>query len=362
MPSDSQNSRAALLAELAHELQQYNGLSASFFRAAAARIGVTVTDMQVIESLASSGPMSAGQLAELTGLTTGAITGMLNRLEEAGLVRRERDPEDGRRVIVQLATDTDRIRGIGPIFEMIGKAWEEQTAHYDDAQIAFLVDFLKRGNAVARQELAWLREGPQSEEGAYSAPLGDLASGRLVLSGVPKLTVRARSDITDLYHAHFEGPVPEVKANGGLVSIRYPRRLLPTIREKRAAEVALNASIPWHIEITGGGTLVNATLEGLDLAGLEITGGGSIIDVKLPTPSGVVPVRISGGGSQITIRRPADVATRVHLKGMGSMFVFDDQSNIGSGMRLQSPAYDTAERRYDIEVTSSGSMVTISTG
>ncbi|MGH3628287.1 MAG: MarR family winged helix-turn-helix transcriptional regulator, partial [Sciscionella sp.] len=113
MSSGSQEQRAKLLGEFVREMRQLNGLSASFVRALAARIGVTVTDMQVIESLTSSGPMTAGQLAELTGLTTGAITGMLNRLEEAGLVRRERDPKDARRVIVRLPPDTDHIRGIG---------------------------------------------------------------------------------------------------------------------------------------------------------------------------------------------------------------------------------------------------------
>ena len=82
-----------LLEELARELRQFTGLGASFFRAAATRTGMTVTDMQVIDILDSAGPTTAGQLADLTGLTTGAITGMLNRLEEAGLVRRERDPE-----------------------------------------------------------------------------------------------------------------------------------------------------------------------------------------------------------------------------------------------------------------------------
>ena len=363
MPQSSQEQRAALLAELARELQQLNGLSASFFRAAAARIGVTVTDMQVIESLASTGPMTAGQLAELTGLTTGAITGMLNRLEEAGLVRRERDPEDGRRVIVRLAPDTDQIRNIGPIFDVINKAWEEQTAHYDDEQIAFLVDFLKRSNAVARQELAWLREGPQNEEGVYSAPLGDRASSQLVASGVPELTLRAVGDTADLYQARFQGPAPEVKTTGGVVSIRYPRRLWPLDREKRTAAVLLNASIPWQIKVTGGGAVVNAELGGLDLAGLEITGGGSMISVDLPMPSGVVPVRISGGASIIKIQRPEAAAARVHLKGRASIATFDDQkvSNLGSDMWLQSPDYQGADQRYDIEVGSSASMVTITT-
>src|SRR5258708_738586 len=116
---DSQEHRAQLLTQLAQELRQLKALGASFVRAAAARMGVTVTDMQVIESLTSSGPMTAGQLADLTGLTTGAITGMLNRLEEAGLGRRERDPEDGRRVIVRINPDTTHIPGLTPTFASI---------------------------------------------------------------------------------------------------------------------------------------------------------------------------------------------------------------------------------------------------
>src|SRR6185312_3266736 len=100
---DSQETREKALAELAREFRRLNANGASFFRAAAARTGMTVTDLQVIDILNSGNLLTAGQLADLTGLTTGAITGMLNRLEAAGLVRRERDPSDGRRVIVRPA-------------------------------------------------------------------------------------------------------------------------------------------------------------------------------------------------------------------------------------------------------------------
>src|SRR5260370_11681010 len=116
LSSGSQEKHAALLGELAQEFRQFNGLGASFFRAAAARIGMTVTDMQVIDILDSTGPTTAGQLADLTGLTTGAITGMLNRLEEAGLVRRERDPNDGRRDIVRPPPPHPQIPETHPLF------------------------------------------------------------------------------------------------------------------------------------------------------------------------------------------------------------------------------------------------------
>jgi DNA-binding MarR family transcriptional regulator len=200
--SGSQGHRAELLKELARELRQFSGLSASYFRASAARTGMTATDMQVIDSLASAGPTTAGQLAELTGLTTGAITGMLNRLEEAGVVRRERDPEDGRRVIVQLAPDKENAETSGPGLDCMGKAWDDLAERYDDEQLALLVAFLQRSNAISREEILRLREAPAGEGGIYSAPLGEVESGQLVFpTGAVRLVLRADAEKTALYQA-----------------------------------------------------------------------------------------------------------------------------------------------------------------
>ena len=365
MSSGSEVKRAELLGEFAGELRQSTGLGASFFRAAATRIGMTVTDMQVIDLLESMGPMTAGQLADLTGLTTGAITGMLNRLEEARFVRRKRDPNDGRRVIVRLERGIDDMGEFGSIFTSIENAWDDMASHYDDEQIAFLLEFLKRSNAVSKKEIVRLREAPSGGEGIYSAPLGDLESGRLVVtSGLSRLILRTDDGMAKLYQARFEGPLPDVKAKDGIVTIRYPRRLWILGGEQRVAEVTLSVAIPWQIVIKGGASDVTAELGGLDLAGLELKGGGSMIHLVLPTPSGLVPIWISGGASVVTVRRPTGVATRVHLKGWASQFAFDDQtfSDVGNDVRLQSPGYETATRGYDIEVASSASMVTITSG
>lgn len=364
MPGSSQEKRSQVLRELGQELRQFYGLGASFFRAAAARLGMTVTDMQVIDLLESAGPSTAGQLAELTGLTTGAITGMINRLEEAGIVRRERDPNDGRRVIVRLTPDKGTTHEIGPIFDSLGEAWDEMASHYDDEQLAFVLEFLKRSNTISRQEIARLREASSGNEDGFSAPLGDFGSGRLVVSSaISQLILRTDHKMAELYQAHFEGSLPDVKVKEGVVTIRYPRRLWVPGSEKRAAEVTLSEAIPWQIVIQGGASEVIAELGKLNLSGLEVKGGLSSIHLELPTPSGVVPIRFSGGASDVTIRRPKGVAARAHLKGWASTFVFDDQafSNMGNDVRLQSPDFDLADSRYDIEVASSVSMVTITT-
>ncbi|HCI78496.1 MAG TPA: MarR family transcriptional regulator [Ktedonobacter sp.] len=364
MSSEFQGKNKEIAGAFARELRQFQGLSASFFRAAAAQSGMTVTDMQVVDLLDSIGEASAGQLAELTGLTTGAITGMLNRLEEAGLVRRERDPNDGRRVIVRLEKGKDEIHKLDSIFASSGNAWNELVSHYDEEQVSFLREFLKSSNALSRQEIIRLREVPADEEGIFSAPLLDVESGRLVVSsGISQLTLRADKTLTDLYQAHFEGTVPDVKAKEGVVTMRYPRGLWAIGNKQRVAEVVLNAAIPWQIGIQGGAAEVVAELDGLNLAGLEVKGGLSTIRLKLPMPENVVPIRISGGASEVIVRRPGGVAARVHLKGWASSFIFDDQrfSNMGNDVRMQSSDFNVAAPYYDIEVASSVSTVTITT-
>src|SRR3989440_915237 len=240
LSSGFQETRADLLGELARELRQFTGLSASWLRAAAARRGMTVTDLQVMDVLESTGPSTAGQLADLTGLTTGAITGMLNRLEEAGLVRRERDKSDGRRVIVRLERGKDERHTIGPIVDSLGKAWDELASDYDDEQMAFLLEFLKRSNALSRKEIIRLQEAPSSEGEIFSAPLLDLSSGRLVVSsGISRLTLRTSEGMAELYQARFEGPMPDVKAKDGVVTLRYPRRLLGLGGKQGAPKVTL---------------------------------------------------------------------------------------------------------------------------
>ena len=366
MSSDSRETRGQVLSALARELRELHGLGESLFRAAAARSGMTVTDLQVLDTLESTGPSTAGQLAELTGLTTGAITGMLNRLEEAGLVRRERDPSDARRVIVKLVPGKRKGNDVGAPFASLGKAWEELASSYDDEQLGLLLEFVKRGNALSRQELVRLRAAPQAVEGVYSAPLDGITSGRLVIPvGVYRVIVRADGEIRELYRARFDGAVPDVKANDGEVTIRYRKHLWLLGGGEETAHISLSTTIPWWIVIKGGVSDLSAELGGLDLAGLEIKGG-----IEHDPRGATSAERRSTGAHQrrglgdLRFRRPAGVPARVHLKGWASAFVFDDRTygNLGNDVRLQSPDYDATAPGYDFEVASSVSSVTITTG
>jgi DNA-binding MarR family transcriptional regulator len=357
-----ERSRAEMLRALAREFRQSTGLGASLLRAVASRMGMAVTDVQVLDLLESTGPMTAGQIADHTGLTTGSTTSLLNRLEEAGLVRRERDPDDGRRVIVQLTSGADPLQAIAPTFDALSKTLEDLTAPYDDEHLAFLLEVLAGSNARSRQELVRLQTAPERDGDRASAPLGEVTGGWLVVEVEgTRLLVRAGEGITDLYQAHFEGPAPDVKVTAGEVAIRYPRRLWNLAGGKRSAEVTLNTTIPWHIVIQGGGADITAELERLDLRELEVKGGGSMIRLNLPVPTGMVPIRISGGASAITVRRPAGVAARVHLKGWSSTVVFDDHtySGMGNNAMLHSADFTTTGPHYSFDLASAASGITI---
>ena len=345
---------------LKQELRKINSFGAAFFRVAATQTGMAAdTDIQVLDILDLVGEISAGQLADLMGMTTGAIARILNRLEEAGFVHRERDPNDGRRVIVRLERGKGEMYKVHSILVSLEKTWDEVVSRYDEEQLAFLLEFLQHSNALSRKELIQLQEAPPDEGKIFSAPLEDLSHGRLVVSSCARLILRTSEEMLELYQARFEGSVPNVAAKGGVVTIRYPRRLSGLNGEQRQAVVTLSRAIPWQMVIQSGGLDITAELGGLNLASCEITGGGSRIHLELPVPSGVVPILISGGGSEIIVRRPAGVAVRAHLKGWGSAFVFDEQAHMDNNGWLQSSGFEPTAPYYNIEVASSGSMVTL---
>src|SRR5215470_10658835 len=92
--------RSGLLGELARSAQRAATDGILFHQAVADRLGLHVSDLRCLTILYETGSVSAGELGERTGLTTGAVTRMIDRLERTGYVRREPDPADRRRVIV----------------------------------------------------------------------------------------------------------------------------------------------------------------------------------------------------------------------------------------------------------------------
>src|SRR5262245_47207006 len=127
-----------------------------FHQAVADRLGMNVTDHKCADILSRTGPATAGELAERTGLTTGAITGVIDRLEKAGFVRRARDPGDRRRVIIEpVVKRMDRV--IGPLFESMARSSAQLCARYSTEELAVIRDFTGRACEMADEETRKLR-------------------------------------------------------------------------------------------------------------------------------------------------------------------------------------------------------------
>ena len=111
-----------------------------FHQAVADELGLHITDHKCLDLVHRFGAMPAGRLAELTGLTTGAVTGIIDRLEEAGYVRRANDPKDRRRTIVEPTRNKKLERKIEAIFMPLHERMHKLLSSYSDNELAFLLD------------------------------------------------------------------------------------------------------------------------------------------------------------------------------------------------------------------------------
>src|ERR1043166_2155823 len=118
--------RAALMQDVEHAVRKSSGLGVIFSQTVANSVGVSSSDLECLDFLNIEGRVTAGRLAELTGLTTGAITGLVDRMEKAGFVRRERDEEDRRKVYIAIVPEA--LGKVGRYYEPLQKAvtknWE----------------------------------------------------------------------------------------------------------------------------------------------------------------------------------------------------------------------------------------------
>ncbi|WP_325483621.1 MarR family winged helix-turn-helix transcriptional regulator [Microbacterium sp.] len=156
MPVDK-STRAASIDRMGDVMREFMARAVLFQDAVARFGGINSTDMQAVGLLMSQGPATPGELAERTGLTAGgAITAVIDRLERAGYVTRERDVADRRRVIVTAVPETVMAK-VGPIYGRVGARWAEYLETLTDEQIEFANELLARAAELNREETEALR-------------------------------------------------------------------------------------------------------------------------------------------------------------------------------------------------------------
>jgi DNA-binding MarR family transcriptional regulator len=334
----------------------------------AIRFGLSESDIETLEQLIDMGATTAGKLGEITGLTSGAVTRVIDRLEQGGYVRRVPDPTDRRRVIVEVVPE--KVAAVQSTLNRVSSAGAEEIARYTDAQLALIGDFLTRMEQVTKTEATTLRATPETAEGGgpatseHWAPIGGLREARLVIrSGLSQLRLRAGADGGDLYRASFVGATPQVRLRDGRVLVGY--RGLPFDWRQRVATFGLNPTIPWTIDIVGGIQRVEADLRALPIQSFDLSGGAERIQLELGLPSGgLVPIKIVGGVKTIRLERPAGVPVRLSVVGGSGEITLDDQQVGQSGGQTTVESRDWTGRgdRYELTVIGGSKSIEVATG
>jgi DNA-binding MarR family transcriptional regulator len=160
--SSRRGSRKELITKLAAAMRDVSGLSVLHSQAVAGRLGINSTDLECLD-LVERGPVAAGALAGATGLTTGAITGVIDRLERAGFVRREADSADRRKVLVRALPKV--AEEVEPLFRPMQHAAAAALASYRTEELALLLNFLTRLHEAGLTAMAELQRAPGGSRG-----------------------------------------------------------------------------------------------------------------------------------------------------------------------------------------------------
>ena len=139
----ARKSKRAIVDELIREFRVSGNQDDAFDSLAAKQLGISESDLLCLNIVENSGGLSAGELAAKSGLTAGAITGVIDRLEKAGLVRRERDETDRRKVFIAVVPET--AMKIGQLYVPMQQAMEKVFSAYTDEELRLLLRFASEG-------------------------------------------------------------------------------------------------------------------------------------------------------------------------------------------------------------------------
>jgi DNA-binding MarR family transcriptional regulator len=340
-------------------LRRVAGADRVLRQAAADRLGVGSTDLDTLLLLDDGGALAAGRIAEALAITTGAVTGLIDRLERQGWVTRTRDDADRRQVLVEIAAA--KRPALAELRATREQALLAAAEDVDDAAVAELARVITAAADAMTAAAGELAPASAAESDAGDrAPIGSIEHGILRFSGGTRLELRG-GRIRDLYRATFHGRRPVVAVDpGGVVTVQY-KGLSWFGGRDIAAAMTLTTAVPWSIEIGRGASLLNADLRELDIRSIDITGGASECDLRLPRPRGSVVMRVKGGASHVVVRRPRGTAVQATVRGGANSLELDDQTigAVGSTARLATPGWDGAVDRWSIELGGGASHLTV---
>ena len=155
---EKNNTRSALLRAVDDASRKAGAQSVILSETVARLAGLNPTDLECLDLLNLAGPQTAGQLAAQTGLTTGAMTAVIDRLEQSGFVKRRDDPSDRRRVLVELLPSGPL--QIAPLYEPLAARIGRVLDGFSDRELRIIVRFLQNATAATTEHVQWLQGQP----------------------------------------------------------------------------------------------------------------------------------------------------------------------------------------------------------
>jgi DNA-binding MarR family transcriptional regulator len=152
----SRESKKELIAEVIHLARAHQAANDAFDEVAFLKLGINRTDGRCLDIIENEGPLTAGRLAQLSGLTTAAVTAVLDRLERAGYARRVRDERDRRQVNVELAPLMGE-RG-AQIWGPLGQEAEAVMSRMSVEELKTVIEFFRQGRDVNLRHVERVRE------------------------------------------------------------------------------------------------------------------------------------------------------------------------------------------------------------
>jgi DNA-binding MarR family transcriptional regulator len=355
--------RIAALGSLHTAVRAFTSQVTFYNEAVASAVGLHPTDLDCFSVVEIEGPLTAGRLVDVTGLTSGAVTGVIDRLERAGFVVRTADREDRRRVLVQVVDGApDRIAAA---FDDLHRASAVMTQRYTNDDLAIIADYMTRSVPVLREETLRLRDPlPLSAADVDDVVVPGTSAPQATLrfvNGAARLTIDTAENQRDLFTAKFQGGRPTTRQEGDAVIVQYRRSPLAHFRTR--GTITLDAARTWSIETAQGLANCSFDLAGTTVDSFRNIGGMSSVDIALPRPQGVLRVDIRGGVHAVTISRPAGVAATVSIKGGAANLVLDAKrfGAIGGGIEIESDGAASAEDRVEVAVRGGSSSLSVVT-
>ncbi|NOV02186.1 MarR family transcriptional regulator [Paenibacillus sp. LMG 31457] len=161
MSSDRQDQPTELQETFTLRMRGLGNRTVLYQQHAAASLGLYNNDFIAIDFLHEKGPITAGELSKLTGLTTGSVTALIDRLEKNGFVRRQNDPNDRRKVII--VPLYEKKAEISHTYLPLHAAMVKLASSYTDEELTFISQFLSNASEVLEEQMQQLSSSIRSK-------------------------------------------------------------------------------------------------------------------------------------------------------------------------------------------------------